>query len=87
MESYLAERHVFWKEIRNGGYIVRTVSIYLGLACILGVIITKVPLVLFFVYVKVLCVCMPRVGKRCVSWNGVLYILQYLNYNKKLIYD
>ncbi len=51
MESYLAERHVLWKEIRNGGYIVRTVGMYLGLACILRVIITKVPLV-FFVYVK-----------------------------------
>ena len=61
MESYLAERHVLRKEIRNGGYIVRTVGMYLGLACILRVIITKVPLV-FFVYVKVFCVCMPRVG-------------------------
>ena len=61
MEACIVERHVLWKEIWNGGYIVRMVGMYLGLACILGVIITKVPLV-FFVYIRVLCVCMPRVG-------------------------
>ena len=33
----------------------------LGLTCILGVIVTQV-LLLFFVYFKVWCVLMPRVG-------------------------
>ena len=61
MEACFAERHVLWKEIRNGGYIVRVVGMYLGLTCIWGVIITKVPPV-FLVYVKVWCVCVPRVG-------------------------
>ena len=31
MEACFAERHVLWKEIHNGGYIVRLVVMYLGL--------------------------------------------------------
>ena len=61
MEACFAERHVLWKEIRNGRYIVRTVGIYPGLTCILGIIITKVQLIIF-VHIKVWYVCMPRVG-------------------------
>ena len=53
MEACFAERHVLWKEIRNGGYIVRMVVMYLGLTYILESYYYKSSTIFFCWYVKV----------------------------------
>ena len=68
-------RNVIWRIYCKDGDHVSWVDMYFGSYYHIATLV-------FFVYVNIGCVCIPGVGLRCVSWNTVLYILEYLNNNK-----